>query len=148
MESFFTLPVISCMVNDAFVEIWQFTLAHHLSYLPSFQLAQQTEILTYTLRNPPPLTPPRQCPLSLRMRQPRHCSRANEKRQFHLLPQHLRARIHMPDVPQQSWSKPYPIKHALVRISRYQIRGSAGVKGPCFLAEHFFGDGFEVVAVY
>ena len=74
------------MVNDAFVDIWQFALAHHLSRLPAFQLARQMEISTYTLRNPPPLTSPCQRSLPLRMRQPRHRSRTNEKRQFHTLP--------------------------------------------------------------
>jgi len=74
------------MVKDAFVEIWQFALAHHLSQPNVFQLAQQIEISTYTLRNSPPLTPPRQRPLTLWMRQPRHRSRTHKKRQFHTLP--------------------------------------------------------------
>jgi hypothetical protein len=53
----------------------------------------------------------------------------------------------MANIPQQPGTKPDPVKHALVCITRHEVRGAAGVKGPCFLAENLLGDGFEVIAV-
>jgi hypothetical protein len=103
------------MVNEAFVEICS---THQHSFLKYTQFSY-----TYTLRNPKLLTSPRQRQLTIWMRQFRHRSRTHKNRHLNPLTQQRSLRINMPDIPQQSRTKPYPVKETLIRISRDEVRG-------------------------